>query len=160
MIQVRILECKDPLADHLEQFKQYASVPDDSRDGILQKMLKRAMLAVQESSNVAMLPCKLEVMLAPVWPGDTIRLYQGGKTIISVKDTQGEDLVYAREGDVIKILETHKAWSTAVVVYQNEVIVPEAEKLQPVVWQLATAIYDGEDASVQNAILRQTYGML
>ena len=160
MIQVRILECKDPLADHLEQFKQYASVPDDSRDGILQKMLKRAMLAVQESSNVAMLPCKIEVMLAPVWPGDTIRLYQGGKTIISVKDSQGEDLAYAREGDVIKILETHKAWSTAVVVYQNEVIVPEAEKLQPVVWQLATAIYDGEDASVQNAILRQTYGML
>lgn len=160
MIQVRILQCNDPLADHLEQFKQYASVPDDSRDGILLKMLKRAMLAVQESSNVAMLPCKLEVMLAPVWPGDTIRLYQGGKTILSVKDSQGEDLTYAREGDIIKILETPKTWSTAVVVYQNEVIVPEAEKLQPVVWQLATAIYDGEDASVQNAILRQTYGML
>ena len=160
MIQVRILECKDPLADHLEQFKQYASVPDDSRDGILQKMLKRAMLAVQESSNIALLPCKLEVMVTPVWPGDAIRLYQGGKTVLSVKDTEGEDLAYAREGDVIKILETHKAWSTAVVVYQNEVIVPEAEKLQPVVWQLATAIYDGEDTSVQNAILRQTYGML
>lgn len=156
MIQVRILQCNDPLADHLEQFKQYASVPDDSRDGVLLKMLKRAMLAVQESSDVAILPSTLELTVTEVKAGDVVRLYQGGKTVVSCKDQDGLNAGYVQEGDRLRML----GWSDSLkVVYENEVIIPEAEKLQPLIWQLATAIYDGEDASVQNAILRQTHGM-
>lgn len=155
MIQVRIIESGEPQADHLEQFKQYASVPDDSRDGVLQKMLKRAMLAVQEHSDTAILPCKFELTITDVKPGDTVRLYQGGKTITRAEDQNGETVEYTQVGSSIRV---SRRCATLVVVYQNEVNIPEAEKLQPVIWQLATAIYDGEDSKVQASILKTTYG--
>ena len=78
--EIRIIQCGDPQADHLEQFKQYASVPDDSRDGVLLKMLKRAMLSVQEFSDTAILPCKFEMTVVDVYRDEYVRLYQGGKT--------------------------------------------------------------------------------
>lgn len=155
MIQVRIIESGEPQADHLEQFKQYASVPDDSRDGVLQKMLKRAMLAVQEHSDTAILPCKFELTITDVKPGETVRLYQGGKTVIKAEDQNGETVEYTQVGNSIRV---SRRCATLVVVYQNEVNIPEAEKLQPVIWQLATAIYDGEDPKVQASILKTTYG--
>lgn len=155
MIQVRITESGEPQADHLEQFKQYASVPDDSRDGVLQKMLKRAMLAVQEHSDTAILPCKFELTITDVKPGEPVRLYQGGKTVIRAEDQNGETVEYTQAGNSIRV---SRRCATLVVVYQNEVNIPEAEKLQPVIWQLATAIYDGEDPKVQASILKTTYG--
>lgn len=157
MIKTRIIESGEPQADHLEQFKQYASVPDDSRDGVLQKMLKRAMLAVQEHSDTAILPCKIELTVTDVQPGETVRLYQGGSDVLSATDQDGNAVAFAREGDRLRIQQRCAA---LVVVYQNTVNTPEAEALQPVIWQLATAIYDGEDAKVQAAILKTTYGML
>ena len=156
MIQVRITESGEPQADHLEQFKQYASVPDDSRDGVLQKMLKRAMLAVQEHSDTAILPCKFELTITDVKPGEPVRLYQGGKTVIRAEDQNGETVEYTQAGNSIRV---SRRCATLVVVYQNEVNIPEAEKLQPVIWQLATAIYDGEDPKVQASILKTTYGL-
>lgn len=155
MIQVRIIESGEPQADHLEQFKQYASVPDDSRDGVLQKMLKRAMLAVQEHSDTALLPCKFELTITDVKPEDRIRLYQGGKTVTRVEDQDGQPVEFTQVGSSIRV---SRRCATLVVVYQNEVNIPEAEKLQPVIWQLATAIYDGEDPKVQASILKTTYG--
>lgn len=155
MIQVRIIESGEPQTDHLEQFKQYASVPDDSRDGVLQKMLKRAMLAVQEHSDAALLPCKFELTITDVKPEDRIRLYQGGKTVTRVEDQDGQPVEFVQEGSSLRI---RRCCSTLAVVYENEVNIPEAEKLQPVVWQLATAIYDGEDPKVQASILKTTYG--
>lgn len=152
--EIRIIQCGDPQADHLEQFKQYASVPDDSRDGVLLKMLKRAMLSVQEFSDTAILPCKFEMTVVDVYRDEYVRLYQGGKTVISVKDEDGNNVDYEREGNSLLIKKHCKA---LVVIYENEVNIPEAEKLQPVIWQLATAIYDGEDAKAQASILRTCY---
>lgn len=156
MIQLRIIESGEPQTDHLEQFKQYASVPDDSRDGVLQKTLKRAMLAVQEHSDTALLPCKFELTITDVKPGEPVRLYQGGKTVIRAEDKNGETVEYTQVGNSIRV---SRRCATLVVVYQNEVNIPEAEKLQPVIWQLATAIYDGEDPKVQASILKTTYGL-
>lgn len=156
MIQVRIIESGEPQTDHLEQFKQYASVPDDSRDGVLQKMLKRAMLAVQEHSDTALLPCKFELTITDVKPEDRVHLYQGGKTVTRAEDQDGQPVEFVQEGSSLRI---RRCCSTLVVVYENEVNIPEAEKLQPVVWQLATAIYDGEDPKVQASILKTTYGL-
>lgn len=156
MIQLRIIESGEPQTDHLEQFKQYASVPDDSRDGVLQKMLKRAMLAVQEHSDTALLPCKFELTITDVKPGEPVRLYQGGKTVIRAEGRNGETVEYIQAGNSIRV---SRRCATLVVVYQNEVNIPEAEKLQPVIWQLATAIYDGEDPKVQASVLKTTYGL-
>lgn len=156
MIQLRIIESGEPQTDHLEQFKQYASVPDDSRDGVLQKMLKRAMLAVQEHSDTALLPCKFELTITDVKPEEPVSLYQGGKTVLRAEDKNGETVEYTQAGNSIRV---SRRCATLVVVYQNEVNIPEAEKLQPVIWQLATAIYDGEDPKVQASILKTTYGL-
>ena len=156
-MDIRIIECAEPTADHLEQFKQYASVPDNSRDGILQKMLKRAMLAVQAHSDIAMLPCTIEMTVTDVCKGETVRLYQGGTEVLSVENQDGESVEFTQEGNRLRIQSSCKA---LVVVYRNSVNVPEAEALQPVCWELATAIYDGEDAKVQGDILKKTYGML
>lgn len=158
-MDIKIIKCDGPQPDHLEQFKQYASVPDDSRDGVLMKMLKRAMLEVQEFSDIAMLPCRIEMTLTDVRPGDFVKLYQGGKTVVSVTDaTDGEQEVgYEQMLNGIFFRTCHQA---VTVVYENQVVIPEAEKLQPLCWELATAIYDGEDAKVQGSILKKTYGLL
>ena len=118
-------------------------------------MLKRAMLAVQEHSDTALLPCKFELTITDVKPEDRIRLYQGGKTITRAEDQDGQPVEYTQVGNSIRV---SRRCATLVVVYANEVNIPEAEKLQPVIWQLATAIYDGEDPKVQASILKTTYG--
>ena len=153
---VILKECAEPLADHLEQYKQYASVPDDSRDGILQKLLKTAMLAVQEFSDTAMLPCTLELTANDVKKGEAIRLFQGGTEVLSVVDEDGNPVEYQREAGRIRTLKGCRA---LVVTYKNTVNPPQAEKLLPISWELATAIYDGEDTKVQGAILKKTYGL-
>lgn len=156
MIQVRILENGNPLPIHLEQYKAYASVPDDSRDEMLYGILRRAMLAVQEASDVAMLPCRLELRITDVHAGDVIRLYQGGATVVSVTGVDGTAVTdYIQNGNLIVL---PYGCRQATVVYDNEVILAEAERLTPVVWELATAIYDGEDAKAQAQILAKTYG--
>lgn len=154
MSKVRIIEAADPLGDHLDQFKMYASVPDHSRDGMLLKILKRAMLTVQEFADVAILPCTIELTEHDVQPGDCIPLYQGGSLVTSVVDGDGQSVEYLAQKD--RIVVSQKA-STVVVTYTNDVVIPDAEKLQPVCWELATAIYDGEDADQQAAILKKIY---
>ena len=153
---ITITQCPDPHVDLLEQFKQYASVPDNTRDAMLTKTLKRAMLSVQEYSDVAMLPCRIMLTVLDVKPGERIKLYQGGQSVLSVTDEDGHDVEYVQEGGAIVIRDFHKA---LMVVYDNKVVLPAAEPLLPVVWQLATAIYDGEDAKVQASILRTSYSI-
>lgn len=157
MIQVRIIQNGDPLPVHLKRYKEYASVPDDSRDVMLYGILRRAMLTVQEAADVAMLPCLLQLTVTDVHAGDAIRLYQGGKEIVAV-NADGDATIegYVQNGDVVRMPYGCKS---VTITYRNEVILPEAEKLQPVVWELATAIYDGEDAAVQAAILKKCYGL-
>lgn len=153
---IRLIETGEPLADHLEQYKQYASIPDDSRDGILHKLLKNAMLTVQEYSDTAILPCRFEVEVTDVKRGGTVRLYQGGTDVLTVVDGDGNDVEYRKEVGQIRIL---KNCASLVVTYTNTVVLPEAERLLPICWELATAIYDGEDAKAQGAILKKTYGL-
>ena len=152
--ETRIIEAEEPLTDHLEQFKMYASVPDGSRDGILLKILKRAMLTVQEYADRALLPCVIELTAYDVEPGESLPLYQGGKEVVSVKDRDGADVEHTVDSGRVIIGQRS---SSVTVTYKNEVVLPEAEKLQPVCWELATAIYDGEDADVQASILKKTY---
>ena len=154
MTRTRIIEAQDPLHDHLEQFKQYASVPDNSRDGMLLRILKRAMLAVQEAADTAMLPCVVELTVHDVAPGDAVPLYMGGTDVTSVTDAAGNALGHTVQRD--RVVIAGRA-DTVVITYSTSVVPPEAERLLPVCWELATAIYDGEDADVQADILKKTY---
>ncbi len=152
--EIRIITAGDPLHDHIEQFKMYASVPDSSRDGILQKILKRAMLTVQEYADRAVLPCTIELTAYDVVAGDSIHLYQGGRTVTSVKDREGGNVDYTLDAGRIIV---NQSASSVTVTYENEVTCAEAEKLQPVCWELATAIYDVEEAPKQASIIRKIY---
>lgn len=155
--ELRIISAEQPTAQQLEQFKAYASVPDCSRDGMLATILKRAMLQVQEYADKAILPCTIELTAYDVEPGDVIPLYQGGRTISAALDAEGNAVDCTLESG--RIIVGGYA-SSLTVIYSNEVTGPEAERLMPVCWELATAIYDGEDAPAQASILAKTYGWL
>ena len=157
MTTVRIISTELPLHDHLEQFKMYASVPDNSQDGMLLHILKRAMLEVQAYADVAMLPCTIVLTAHDVVAGEVIPLYQGGNAVTSAVDREGNDVDYTLDGNRIII---NQSASSVTVTYTNAVTVPEADKLQPVCWELATAIYDGEEASRQASILKKCYWAL
>lgn len=155
MITLRVILSADPNVEQLEQFKQYASVPDDSRDALLSKILKRAMLAVQDFSDTAMLNCTFSLVVTAVQRGELIRLYQGGNTVLRAVDPYNKPVEYSKTGGCIIVNQKADA---VTVEYQNVVDKAEVEKLMPVVWELATAIYDGEDTTAQAAILAKTYG--
>lgn len=154
-ITLRVVTSADPTAEQLQQFKRYASVPDCSQDAILMKILKRAMLAVQDFSDTAILNCTFRLVEQNVSAGDLIRLYQGGTTVLGVKDKYNRYVPYTQMGGCI---HADQPVDIVTVEYQNTVDPAEAEKLMPVVWELATAIYDGEDTTAQGSILAKTYG--
>lgn len=152
---LRVILSADPTAEQLEKFKRYASIPDCSQDAVLQKILKRAMLAVQDFSDTALLNCSLRLVVMPVARGELIRLYQGGETVLRAVDPYNRPVEYTRRGNCIHV---NQPADVVTVDYQNTVDPAAAEELMPVVWELATAIYDGEDTTAQAAILAKTYG--
>ena len=152
---LRVILSADPTAEQLEKFKRYASIPDCSQDAVLQKILKRAMLAVQDFSDTALLNCTLRLVVMHVARGELIRLYQGGETVLRAVDPYNHPVEYIRMGNCIHV---NQPVDVVTVDYQNEVDSAAAEELMPVVWELATAIYDGEDTTAQAAILAKTYG--
>jgi len=154
MIRTQVITNGKPTLNMREQFKQYASVPDNSRDALLENCLMRALLAVQASADIALLPCTLKLTVDDVAPGESFRLYQGGASIVSVQTEAGNITDYVFDGGRISL---RKKAQRLDVTYTNEVILPEAEKLMPVVWQYATALYDGETPETLNTILKQVY---
>lgn len=157
MIQVRVTQSAQPTAAQLTAFKQYASVPDDAQDTMLEKLLKQAMLKVQEYSDRALLACTLELVITDVSAGDRVNLYQGAAAVTSVVDEAGGnvDFIFCPDG-----LYLHRACKAAKVTYTNTVNEHEADRLLPVVWQYATALYDGAEPKDQAAILKTCYGLL
>ena len=154
MIRIDVIQSAEPTQNQREQFKQYASVPDNSRDALLEGCLKRAMLEVQSYSDKALLDCTFELTATDVRKGDSIKLYRGGSVVESVKNGKGEDIGFRQEDGLIVLDQAAK---TVVVRYRNTVKGSELERLQPVVWQYAVGLYDGEDPRTLANILKQTY---
>lgn len=157
MIQVRVTQSADPTTAQLTAFKQYASVAEDAQDTMLQKLLKQAMLKVQEFSDRALLACTLELVISDIAAGERVKLYQGASAVTSVKDEEGGNVDYTLCPDGLYLKRACKA---AKVTYTNTVNEHEADRLLPVVWQYATALYDGAEPQEQAAILKTCYGLL
>lgn len=155
MINVQVIQSTDPHADQLEKLRQYASVPNDQRDALLMSCLKKALLTIQAHTDTALLHCTLRVTVPDVKNGESFRLYQGGRRVVSVKDQDGNEPRFSQDEDRITIKQ---ACQRVIVTYENEVLPAEALKLEPTAWQYATALYDGEDAATLADILKQTYG--
>lgn len=149
MIKTEILSANTPSAEMLEAFKQYASVPDDSRDGLLAQLLMQACLKVQEMADKSILACTMAVTDTDA--DGSVRLYQSvvaGSIHVYVSGSEVIDFRLSEGRVYISGKDVRVTYSTA----PNEA---EMAKLMPIVYQYATALYDGANTTTLNAILSQ-----
>lgn len=139
------------LAALLGELKQYAAVPDSSRDAMLGEIVKAAALRVQEYADVAFIATRLQLTARPV--GGRVKLYEGGGDISSVISARtGASLDYERTGDELTVCGYD---GPVVVTYTTDPSEGEQVRLKPVVLRYATAVYDGRETSELNAILNE-----
>jgi len=152
MIRLTIDRCAEPQVSQLAMLKQYASVPDSSRDALLKLLLTRAMKTVQEAADKSLLPSTLTLTVTEREDNAAIRLYQTPDTIESVKDGKGEAIDYVRKGNS---LLPRSFTETVVVTYTTRPDPAQADSLFAVVLQYATALYDGASSEELAQILSQ-----
>lgn len=150
MIELSIIERDVPCMAWLDTLKMYASVADDSQDALLNSLLLRACLRVQEMADRSILACRFRLTEDEV--DGSVRLYQSVADVISVKDMEGNGVSYSRDGKSIYVLH-----SAVVVEYTTEPKQGDIDDLLPVVYQYATALYDGEDSRTLANILTQCH---
>lgn len=148
MIDLEIIERADIPTDWLEGFKAYASISDSSFDRHLNAYLTRAVLTVQEKADRSLIACTLRVTEEEAEAG--VRLYQSVKEIVSVTDGRGVEHEFSTNGRMVYTM-TDKA----VVTYTTEPLQGNIDMLLPVVYEYATALYDGQDSKTLAAILEQ-----
>jgi hypothetical protein len=135
----------------LDEFKQFAAVPDDSTDKMLESVLRTALLRVQEYADTALVQTVLELTTEPDGDG-LVRLYEGGGRIIRLTTADGGSVAYTAQGsDVVKV----RATGTVVVRWQTMPSDGDLNELKPTVFRYGLAIYDGETTEVLNGILNE-----
>lgn len=153
MIQLRVLAFDESagFCRLMRGFKAYASMPDDSQEGLLIATLKSAVLKVQESTDKPIVPTQLELVSSP--ERGMVRLYQGnGCTVNSVVDAYGRDLTdYALRGNMLRV----NTGGTVTVVYTTAPTEGDFSSLTTYVYRYATALLDGADAATLGTILRE-----
>lgn len=153
--RLQIIENNDPLElAWLEAFKQYASVPDDLRDDLLRRILRTAILRVQEYADRALIRCRVRQTGEADAKTGQIRLYLGGGEEISVTyDYGGEEAPYTQK--TANLLVVSPRGSLVTVEFTTIPVESWLEQAQPTVFRYATAIYDGEALDVLNSILNE-----
>jgi len=151
MIKLTTLQSSEPGFDAYEMFFEYASIPADATHSVLERILKRAMLTVQEAADVSLLDCTLRLTISSREDDSPIRLYQSVDTVLSVKDVKGNSLNFERAGKFIFV----KGMEDVVIEYTTKSLPVEYEKLLPVAFEYATELYDGGDSAKLAQILCQ-----
>lgn len=150
MIELEIIESNELPVDWMTGFKAFASVADDSQNALLESMLLRAVLRVQEMADRTILPCRLRLCEDGVENG-VVRLYQTVKTIDRVTDAEGNAVKWTRANRTLSCGMV----DNVVVEYTTEATEGNIHHLLPVVYQYATALYDGQDSRTLASILMQ-----
>lgn len=156
MAQLVVISIEDGFCRSLlEQFKQYASVPDNSRDALLQQLLQSAVLRVQEFADRPIVRTKVQQTVTVPNGSGIVRLYMGGGDIESVTSEDGTELAF----DPLPggRLQLFRRSGTVTITYTTTPSEGELERLLPTVFRYATALYDGEDSEVLNKILMETF---
>ena len=148
MITVSIIEKSELNEGWLDMLKAYAGVADTGQDSLLNILLNRAVLRVQEMADKSLLACTMRVEADEASEG--VRLYQTVKDILSVKDCDACEIAYSQEGRTIYAMQDY-----VVVEYTTEPNSEDVDNLLPIVLQYATALYDGQDNTVLANILKQ-----
>ena len=148
MIDLEIIERAAIPSEWLAGAKAYAAIADNAGDVWLLSCLTRAVLSVQEKADKSLIACTLRVTDEDAISG--VRLYQNVKDIISVTDGWGAACWYSLSGRVVYTMS-----EKAAIVYTTEPTQGNIDLLLPVVYQYATALYDGQDSKTLAAILEQ-----
>ena len=137
----------------LEDLKQYASIPDDSRDAMLQRILRNAALRVQEYADRPFLETQLRVTAAV--PEDTgiVRLYMGGGEIDGCVDAAGDFVPFDPLPGGRLLL--YRRGIPVTVTYTTQPTDGDREALYHTVLRYATADYDGAETKELNSILSE-----
>ena len=149
MVSLEIIEREELSQDWLGALKAYASVSDDAQDSLLNALLVRACLRVQEMADKSILACTIELHDDEV-EDNTVRLYQTVAEVIDVTSAEGHRQYWEPRGRSIRVFSP-----TAVVRYRTEPRQGDVDELLPIVYQYATALYDGEDSKTLANILTQ-----
>lgn len=152
MITLNIIESSRPSAEWLEGLKAYASVPDASQDSLLESLLLRACMRVQEMADRSILACTLQLEEDEVENG-LVRLYQTIAEVLTVTDGEGNPLEWSKGNHAVSV----GAADHVVITYRTEPREGNVAELLPVVYQYATALYDGEDPRTLANILTQCH---
>lgn len=148
MIELNIIEKADTPAEWLEQFKAYAGIADNSQDSLLQAILSKAVLSVQQKADRSLIACTFELSEDEI-EGNAVRLYQTVSQVVSVKGRAAE-LYWEPRGHSLRVYS-----DSVTVVYKTEPRAGDIDDLLPIVYQYATALYDGEDSKTLASILSQ-----
>lgn len=138
----------------LEEFKQYAAVPDGSRDAMLTVLLTTALLRVQEYCDRALVVCTAKQVCTVPEDSGVIRLYLGGGDVESLTTTNdGNSVPYdpLTGGKV----QTFKRGCEVEVVFTTKPEPGVLERVKATVLRYATGLYDGEDTGTLNSILNE-----
>lgn len=137
----------------LEDLKQYASIPDDSRDAMLHRILRNAALRVQESADRPFLATTLKVTAAVPEGTGIIRLYMGGGDIVSCQDAGGGSVPFdPLPGGRLLV---YKRGVPVSVTYTTVPTDGDRDALYHTVLRYATADYDGAETQELNQILTE-----
>jgi len=141
------------IAGMLEDFKSYASIPDDCQDTYLLKLLRNAVLRLQQYADRAIVECQLRVTLRVPAATGVVKLYMGGGNISSCKDERGNDVPYdvMTEGRIATFVRD----ATITVEYTTVPSLADRSSLLQAVLRYATADYDGAETAELNRILTE-----
>ena len=137
----------------LEDLKQYASIPDDSRDAMLARILRNAALRVQEYADRPFLETQLRVTAEVPEGTGIVRLYMGGGDIDGCTDAAGEFVRFDPLPD--GRLQLYRRGIHVTVTYTTRPTEGDREALYHTVLRYATADYDGAETQELNRILSE-----
>lgn len=150
MIKTSVIEHELPTPEQVDGLREYASLPAEGNTGLLERCLIRAFLAVQEAADKSLLPCVLGVEDTEVENG-LVRLYQDVAEIKTVRVDGKTTNDYGHVGNAVRV-----HGSSAIVVYSTKVYDGNLCELLPVVYEYATALFDGQtDKATLSQILSQ-----
>lgn len=155
MARLELIQVDETIIERmLTDFKKYASIPDDSLDSMLLRLLKNAALRVQEYADKAFLPCTVRVTLPVPESTGIVRLYLGGGEVSEVVDDRGESVHYAALPG--GRLHVYSRVGHVTVTYATAPNEGDQYALEQAVIRYATADYDGAETAELNQILSES----